>query len=86
MRKKRSKKKRGRKMKISLVGLAGCGKTSIYATTFAAKSPAETKDLKPTVMQEVHRHPYLGLNVKTRNLCQDRCNNSNCRFTRPREV
>ena len=50
-------------MKISLVGLAGCGKTSIYATTFAAKSPAETKDLKPTVMQEVHRHPYLGLNV-----------------------
>lgn len=50
-------------MKISLVGLAGCGKTSIYATTFAAKSPAETKDLKPTTMQEVHRHPYLGLNV-----------------------
>ncbi len=50
-------------MKISLVGLAGCGKTSIYATTFAAKSPAETKDFAPTVMQEVHRHPYLGLNV-----------------------
>ncbi|NVM53689.1 MAG: hypothetical protein HWN66_08290 [Candidatus Helarchaeota archaeon] len=50
-------------MKIALVGLAGCGKTSIYATTFAAKSPAETKDFAPTVMYEVRRHPYLGLNV-----------------------
>ncbi|MFX1293643.1 MAG: ADP-ribosylation factor-like protein [Promethearchaeota archaeon] len=50
-------------MKISLVGLEGCGKTSIYATTFAAKSPAETKDFAPTVMYEVRRHPYLGLNV-----------------------
>ncbi|HUX98446.1 MAG TPA: ADP-ribosylation factor-like protein [Candidatus Deferrimicrobium sp.] len=50
-------------MKISLVGLAGCGKTSIYATTFAAKSPFETKDFAPTVMYEVRRHPYLGLNV-----------------------
>ena len=50
-------------MKISLVGLAGCGKTSIYATTFAAKSPSETKDFAPTVMYEVRRHPYLGLNV-----------------------
>ncbi|MHA1649673.1 MAG: ADP-ribosylation factor-like protein, partial [Candidatus Helarchaeota archaeon] len=50
-------------MKISLVGLAGCGKTSIYATTFAAKSPQETKDFAPTVMYEVRRHPYLGLNV-----------------------
>ncbi len=50
-------------MKISLVGLAGCGKTSIYATTFAAKSPLETKSFLPTVMYEVRRHPYLGLNV-----------------------
>ena len=53
----------GMKVKISLVGLAGCGKTSIYATTFAAKTPAETKDFAPTVMYEVRRHPYLGLNV-----------------------
>jgi len=50
-------------MKIALVGLAGCGKTSIYATTFAAKSPFETKDFAPTVMFEIRRHPYLGLNV-----------------------
>ncbi|TFG05384.1 MAG: hypothetical protein EU536_02115 [Promethearchaeota archaeon] len=50
-------------MKISLVGLAGCGKTSIYGTTFAGKSPSETKDFAPTVMYEVRRHPYLGLNV-----------------------
>jgi GTPase SAR1 family protein len=50
-------------MKISLVGLAGCGKTSIYGTTFAGKTPTETKDLAPTVMYEVRRHPYLGLNV-----------------------
>lgn len=50
-------------MKISLVGLAGCGKTSIYATTFAAKAPYETKDFAPTVMYEVRRHPFLGLNV-----------------------
>lgn len=50
-------------VKISLVGLAGCGKTSIYGTTFAGKSPIETKDFAPTVMYEVRRHPYLGLNV-----------------------
>jgi len=50
-------------MKISLVGLGGCGKTSIYATTFAAKAPSETKDFAPTVMYEVRRHPYLGLAV-----------------------
>jgi len=50
-------------LKISLVGLAGCGKTSIYGTTFAGKTPSETKDFAPTVMYEVRRHPYLGLNV-----------------------
>ncbi|MBD3227062.1 MAG: hypothetical protein GF329_02655 [Candidatus Lokiarchaeota archaeon] len=50
-------------MKISLVGLSGCGKTSIYATTFASKKPEETKNFAPTVMYEVRNHPYLGLNV-----------------------
>ncbi|NVM01358.1 MAG: hypothetical protein HWN67_03425 [Candidatus Helarchaeota archaeon] len=50
-------------MKISLVGISGCGKTSIYATTFASKSPEETKAFRPTVMYEVRSHPYLGLNV-----------------------
>ncbi len=50
-------------MKISLVGLGGCGKTSIYATTFASKNPEETKDFAPTVMYEIRNHPYLGVNV-----------------------
>ncbi len=50
-------------MKISLVGISGCGKTSIYATTFASKSPEDTKSFRPTVMYEVRSHPYLGLNV-----------------------
>ena len=50
-------------MKISLIGLGGCGKTSIYATTFAMKSPESTASLSPTIMYEVRRHPYLGLEV-----------------------
>ncbi|NHI92198.1 MAG: hypothetical protein EAX96_06810 [Candidatus Lokiarchaeota archaeon] len=50
-------------MKISLVGLSGCGKTSIYATTFASKKPEETKEFAPTVMYEIRNHPYLGVNV-----------------------
>ncbi|MHA1785420.1 MAG: ADP-ribosylation factor-like protein [Candidatus Helarchaeota archaeon] len=50
-------------MKISLVGLSGCGKTSIYATTFASKKPEETKQFAPTVMYEIRNHPYLGVNV-----------------------
>ncbi|MHA1269470.1 MAG: ADP-ribosylation factor-like protein [Candidatus Helarchaeota archaeon] len=50
-------------MKISLVGLSGCGKTSIYATTFAFKRPEDTEHFAPTVMYEVRNHPYLGLNV-----------------------
>ncbi|MHA1792212.1 MAG: ADP-ribosylation factor-like protein [Promethearchaeota archaeon] len=50
-------------MKIALIGLSGCGKTSIYATTFAMKSPESTQNLNPTIMYEVRRHPYLGLEV-----------------------
>ncbi len=50
-------------MKISIIGLGGCGKTSIYATTFAMKSPESTKTLSPTIMYEVRNHPYLGLEV-----------------------
>ena len=50
-------------MKISLIGLGGCGKTSMYATTFAMKSPESTANLSPTIMYEVRRHPYLGLEV-----------------------
>lgn len=50
-------------MKISLIGLSGAGKTSIYATTFASKTAEDTKQFAPTVMYEVRSHPYLGLNV-----------------------
>jgi len=50
-------------MKIALVGLSGCGKTSIYATTFAAKTPESTQSMGPTIMYEIRRHPYLGLEV-----------------------
>ncbi|MHA1732663.1 MAG: ADP-ribosylation factor-like protein [Promethearchaeota archaeon] len=50
-------------MKISLVGLSGCGKTSLYSVTFAMKSAQETKKLAPTILYEVRRHPFLGLEV-----------------------
>ena len=50
-------------MKISLLGLSGSGKTSIYSTIFAEKLPNETKMLAPTIMYEVRRHPYLGVEV-----------------------
>ena len=50
-------------VKIALIGLSGSGKTSIYATTFAMKSPESTECLAPTIMYEVRRHPYLGLEV-----------------------
>ncbi|PWI49245.1 hypothetical protein CEE45_02575 [Candidatus Heimdallarchaeota archaeon B3_Heim] len=52
-----------RSMKISLVGLSGCGKTSIYSTTFGGMTPLEVKDLGPTVMYEVKSHNYLGIQV-----------------------
>ncbi|MEM2133595.1 MAG: ADP-ribosylation factor-like protein [Candidatus Freyarchaeota archaeon] len=50
-------------MKISLVGLSGCGKTSIYLTTFAGKRPEQTVGAAPTIMYEIRRHPFLGLEV-----------------------
>ncbi len=50
-------------MKISVVGLSGCGKTSIYSTTFGGMTPNEVKDLGPTVMYEVKSHNYLGLQI-----------------------
>ncbi len=50
-------------MKISLVGLSGCGKTSIYSTTLGGMTPMEVKDLGPTVMYEVKSHNYLGLQI-----------------------
>ena len=50
-------------MKISLVGLSGCGKTSIYFTTLGGMAPTEVKDLVPTVMYEVKSHYYLGLQI-----------------------
>lgn len=50
-------------MKISLVGLSGCGKTSIYSVAFAAKSPEDTRSLSPTILYETRRHPFLGLQV-----------------------
>ncbi|MFX0196007.1 MAG: ADP-ribosylation factor-like protein [Candidatus Hodarchaeota archaeon] len=50
-------------MKIAVLGLSGSGKTSIYSTMFAEKLPSETKTLAPTIMYEVRRHPYLGIEV-----------------------
>lgn len=50
-------------MKISLVGLSGCGKTSIYSTTFGGLTPKEITNLGPTIMYEVRNHTYLGLEV-----------------------
>ncbi|MFX1316959.1 MAG: ADP-ribosylation factor-like protein [Promethearchaeota archaeon] len=50
-------------MKISLVGLGGCGKTSLYSVAFAEKTPEETKALSPTILYETRRHPFLGLQV-----------------------
>ena len=50
-------------MKISVVGLSGCGKTSIYSTTLGGMTPMEVKDLGPTVMYEVKSHNYLGLQI-----------------------
>ena len=50
-------------MKISLVGLSGCGKTSIYSTTLGGMSPLEVQDLGPTVMYEVKSHNYLGIQI-----------------------
>ena len=50
-------------MKISLVGLSGCGKTSIYLTTLGGMTPVETRDLGPTVMHDVKSHNYLGLEI-----------------------
>lgn len=50
-------------MKISLVGLGGCGKTSLYSVAFAEKSAQDTKSLSPTILYETRRHPFLGLQV-----------------------
>ncbi len=50
-------------MKISLVGLAGCGKSSLYGVAFAEITPEETKKLAPTILYETRRHPFLGLQI-----------------------
>jgi small GTP-binding protein len=50
-------------MKISLVGLSGCGKTSIYSITMGGMVPMDVKDIGPTVMYEVKSHNYLGLQI-----------------------
>jgi ABC-type dipeptide/oligopeptide/nickel transport system ATPase component len=50
-------------MKISLVGLSGCGKTSIYLTTLGGMVPTKVKKLSPTIMYEVRNHNYLGLQI-----------------------
>jgi len=50
-------------VKISLIGLGGCGKTSLYSTTFKGSAPHDTKRLSPTIMFEVRRHPFLGLEM-----------------------
>ena len=46
-----------------MVGLSGCGKTSVYSVAFAAKTPEDTKRLSPTILYETRRHPFLGLQV-----------------------
>jgi len=46
-----------------LIGLGGCGKTSLYSVAFAEKSPEDTKSLSPTILYETRRHPFLGLQV-----------------------
>ncbi|MFW9972534.1 MAG: ADP-ribosylation factor-like protein [Candidatus Odinarchaeota archaeon] len=48
---------------MALIGLSGCGKTSVYSVAFAAKRPEETKGLAPTILYETRRHPFLGLQV-----------------------
>ncbi|HEC38645.1 hypothetical protein LCGC14_1367750 [marine sediment metagenome] len=50
-------------LKISLIGLAGCGKTSLYLVGFTEATPEQTKSLSPTILYETRRHPFLGLNV-----------------------
>ncbi|MFX0093345.1 MAG: ADP-ribosylation factor-like protein [Candidatus Hodarchaeota archaeon] len=50
-------------MKISLCGLGGCGKTSIYLTTIGGMTATDVRDLRPTVLYEVRSHNYLGLEV-----------------------
>ncbi len=50
-------------MKISLVGLGGCGKTSVYSVAFAEATPEQTKSLSPTILYETRRHLFLGLQV-----------------------
>lgn len=42
-------------MKISLVGLGGCGKTSLYSVAFAEKTAEDTKGLAPTILYETRR-------------------------------
>ena len=46
-----------------MVGLSGCGKTSVYSVAFASKTPEDTKGLSPTILYETRRHPFLGLQV-----------------------
>ncbi|UCG03749.1 MAG: hypothetical protein JSW11_07135 [Candidatus Heimdallarchaeota archaeon] len=50
-------------MKISIIGLNACGKTSIYLTTLGGMAPNEVKDLDSTVLYEVWNHYYLGLQI-----------------------
>jgi GTPase SAR1 family protein len=50
-------------VKISLVGLPNSGKTSIYSVAFAEKSAADCKNFSPTTQYEVHKHPFLGLQL-----------------------
>ncbi len=42
-------------MKISLVGIGGCSKTSLYLVAFDTKSPEDTKSLSPTILYETRR-------------------------------
>lgn len=50
-------------MKIALLGLSNCGKTSIYNVVFTEKTAIECENLAPTVSYEIHSHPFLGIKL-----------------------
>jgi len=50
-------------VKISLLGISNCGKTSIYNVAFTEKRAIECENLAPTVSYEIHSHPFLGIEL-----------------------
>jgi len=50
-------------MKVSLVGLNNCGKTSICSVAFGQKKAEDTQSLNPTIFYEVRHYPFLGFQI-----------------------